>query len=150
MCIFVASLHWSGCWCRSGWVGIHICKKRLSALCSLAAENLANSRTLPRSKATVDVYRVCKYCWHCVQVVRVSIYIHPAWASALLLVFGKLGNARAFSSGTGNRDKTPALFYVCYQTIIRLPNLGSSIGVVFYVMLYAIQRRSASGDDTQD
>ena len=41
-------------------------------------------------------------------------YTHPAWASALLHVFGKFGNAKALDRGTSNRDKTPARFvYVC-------------------------------------
>ena len=53
-----------------------------------------------------------------------------AWASALLLVFGKLGNARASMSGTSNRDKTPALFVsICLKlTIHMIRRFGEAVG----------------------
>ena len=45
----------------------------------------------------------------------------------MLLVFGKSGNARAFSSGTSNRDLTPALFlYVDATYSIAIVSLGES------------------------
>ena len=61
-------------------------------------------------------------------------YIHPAWASALLLVFGKSGNARAFSSGTSNRDLTPALFlYVDATYSIAIVSLGESEASIIHL-----------------
>jgi len=68
----------------------------------------SQSSTLSKSKATWDVHM-------CVIYNKNIVYKHTAWASALLLVLDKVGNAKASSSGTSNRDETPALLIYMFS-----------------------------------
>ena len=95
---------------QSGWVGAHIQKRRLSTLCSLTAQSLANSESIVKDKATgrcphgvsIRTLYVCFITW------RVTIFI-TAWA--LRVARQTIGAMRdALSSETSNRYSTRAFF----------------------------------------
>lgn len=60
-------------------------EKRLSDALSLAVLNLANSNSMSKGKATIDAYQGV-YILPMTERVKGLLYIHSAWASALLVL----------------------------------------------------------------
>ena len=95
---------------QSGWVGTHLRKRRLSALCSLAARSLASLNLLSKAKQRVDVRMVCLYAPSLIVYIddmKKFVICTIAWALRVArLTIGAMRDA--LSSGTSNRYSTRA------------------------------------------